>query len=172
MSHAIYYIHAGRTMCVVQSPFSVLSALMSSLKGLECNTVGSHMITQSHAVHTRRSQRLSHLTRVLMEWPACTVHHSSNMCEGSTNSKQLLNSTPTHLSAARSLLLHHSTIPDLANRNIEARFRSSDLWVMSPPRFHCATSIVWTVPDGNRTHDLRIASCHIVNRYETCALTN
>lgn len=27
------------------------------------------------------------------------------------------------------------------NNNIVARFRSWDLWVMGPPRFHCATTI-------------------------------
>jgi hypothetical protein len=29
----------------------------------------------------------------------------------------------------------------IIKKNIRARFRSWDLWVMGPPRFHCATLI-------------------------------
>ena len=60
-------------------------------------------------------------TKMLRIGPSTSMAHRKN------KSKTLRSSLRTHLNMVY----------------IRARFQSWDLWVMGPPRFHCATLILW-----------------------------
>ena len=86
----------------------------------------------------------THAYKCRLELESSALDHSAKKprCKKATPTRfELVRAEPTHLAGER---LNHSAKASLYSGG---RFRSSDLWVMSPTRFRCATPLLYTKGD-------------------------